>query len=64
MAATPKSRGSKSRRDRKRSQPRHKAKKIQLTKLPSGKMVPTHMVTPENPTKNGIRFLRAPKKKK
>lgn len=58
MSANPKKRRPKSRQKRTRSQPEHKAKLPQLVVSASGKLVPAHMVTPENVTYKGKQFLR------
>lgn len=58
MGATPKTRRSSSKKKRRMASYRWaKAKLAKLVTLPSGKKVPSHMVTPENPTKNGITFV-------
>lgn len=62
MASTPKHRGSSRRRDNRRSHSR-KVSKPSLVKLGSGKRVPAHMVTPDNPSKGDVRFLATKKKK-
>ncbi len=62
MAGTPKRRMTSSRKRRRNSQPIYQAELPQLTKLPSGKLVPTHMVTPENPVYKGVKFLKVKRK--
>lgn len=42
---------------------RWKAKLPQLVKTSSGKLVPAHTVTPENPVYKGTKFMRAKKSK-
>jgi ribosomal protein L32 len=62
MSATPKHKRSKRRQRNRRSQPDYKITTLpQLITLPSGKRVPRHMVTVENPIKKGVRFLPSKK---
>lgn len=65
MAATMKHRRSKTRQRTTRASWHYKITKLpQLIMLESGKRVPRHMVTPENPSKNGVVFLRTKRNKK
>lgn len=65
MAATVKHRRSKTRQRKVRGARHYKITELpQLVVLESGKRVPRHMVTPDNPTKNGVKFLRTKKSKK
>lgn len=58
MAATPKHRRSKSKQRSTRSQKAHKPQLPKLVTLGSGKRVPSHRVTADNPTKKGVKFVK------
>lgn len=62
MAAGPKRKMSSSRKGRRLAH-QWKAKLPQLTTTASGKMVPTHTVTPDNPVYKGVKFLRTKSKR-
>lgn len=61
MAALPKRRGSQARQGRRRGQ--LKLKLPQLSRTSSGKLVPAHMVTADNPTYKQTKFIAAKAKK-
>lgn len=62
MGATPKHRKSNRLRGARWAHIRQRLQKVQLVKLDNGKHVPMHTVTPENPIKNGVRFLASKQK--
>jgi ribosomal protein L32 len=63
MSGLPKKRRSKARQRTSRfTHDKQKANAVNLVELPSGKRVPRHMVTKDNPTHKGVKFIRSKKK--
>lgn len=62
--AVPKTQRSSSKKRSRHSQPKFKVSRPQLTRTKSGKLVPMHMVTPDNPFHKGTKFINPKKNKK